>query len=241
LAWAYGHGFIPLAAVEEGLGNVIAAAGAEQAGEPVSMQDVADAARGALAFLEGRWDEAGTILAPLFAENDEGDGFARWMLLVCAMEKGDDPAALAAYGVIRARYTSFPEYWYRGARAFSGAIGAEYAERCVSLAPDGPFASECRSLLAVFLGLRPIDGDALKSRGEIEAIITASVNRGDPKLLAGLMPLISLPDNTYTVYTVGALQALAASREFREYFAGEARKASGRLAERLSFISRSEI
>jgi hypothetical protein len=233
LGWAYGRGLAEKADLERALENVLALKG--EGGEERAVQ----AARGLLAFLEGRWEEAEQVFASLFDPDEEPDGFARWLLLVCALEKNPaGRAAGAAYGAIRARYSAFPEYWYRGARFFSGIIGADYAERCVSLAPEGPFADECRKMLAAFLGLEPRYGAALKSRMEIEELISRAVSGKDPQALSGLLPLIELPDNSYTVYAVGALRALAGTPLFRDYFAALAEKSSGRLAERLTYICR---
>jgi hypothetical protein len=218
-------------ALEQGLGNVIA----QQDGNAAANR----AAQGILAFTRGRWGEAGTLLRTLFDDGDEPDSFGRWMILACALEtdRGDKQAG-AAYRAIRARYAQFPEYWYRGARAFSGAIAAEYAERCVALASSGPFAAECRDILASFAGLKPGDGALLKSKSEIEDVISRSVSLGDPELLSPLMPLISLPENPYTVYALGALRALASVPQFRNYFSALAAGSTGRLAERLAYICR---
>jgi hypothetical protein len=234
LDWGYGRGLAAKADLEKALENLLALEG--EGAEEKAVQ----AARGLLAFLEERWDEAEGLLIPLFDPDEEPDGFARWLLLVCALEKNPaDRNAGAAYGAIRARYSAFPEYWYRGARFFSGNIGADYAERCVSLAPEGPFAAECRKILAASLGLEPRHGAALRSRMEIEEAVSQAVAGKDPQALAGLWPLMELPDNAYTVYAVGALRSLAGAPLFRDYFAGLAEKSSGRLAERLTYICRS--
>ncbi|WP_461247109.1 hypothetical protein [Treponema sp. R6D11] len=162
------------------------------------------------------------------------------MILVCALEKDrDNRRATAAYKSIRARYVQQPEYWYRGARAFSGAIGAEYAENCVNLSPQGPFAGECRGILAAFAGLKKEDGASLRTKTEIEEIITRSVNTGNPQILDSLFPLIGLPDNQYTLYAVGALKTLISVPKFKDFFSGQAASSKGRLAERLSYICRS--
>jgi hypothetical protein len=117
-------------------------------------------------------------------------------------------------------------------------IAAEYAERCISLAPAGPFAKECRNILAASAGLDPRDGASLKSLAEIEGLLSRAVSGEDPALLSDLLPLISLPDNSYTVYAVGALRALADAPLFRDYLEALAEKSSGRLAERLRYICR---
>jgi hypothetical protein len=233
LAWAYGGGFVQKAALDEGLENVLSLRGA--GGDDGAVRT----AEGIRAFTMGRWDEAAGILGSLFDEKTEPDGFARWMILAAALETDrEDRQAVAAYRAIRSRYLQFPEYWYRGARAFSGAIGAEYAERCISLAPTGPFAGECRAILAAFAGLKHEDGLSLKSKSEIEALISRSVGMRNPEMLAELIPLISLPDNPYTIYAMGALRALAAVPQFREYFNALASGSAGRLAERLAYICR---
>jgi hypothetical protein len=231
LAWAYGLGLIQKEELENGILNVLAVNNSET---------VYAAANAVLAFLRGQWDEAAAGLWLLFnhLELDEPDGFGRWMLLVCALETDNgDRRVGAAYRSIRARYTQFPEYWYRGARAFSGIIAAEFAENCINLSGQGPFANECRSILAVHAGLRIEDGPSIKTRREIDAIISQAVNTGSPQLLESLLPLISLSDNPYTTYVVGALRAIAGIPGFRDYFNAQAAAARGRLAERLSYIS----
>jgi hypothetical protein len=230
LSWMYGYGLIGKEAVETGLKNVIAVKTGEQEREAVLT------ARGLLAFMDGQWEEAENLLGPLFGGDEEPDSFARWLLLTCALEKDPASPAAAAYGAIRARYSSFPEYWYRGARIFSGKIAREYAERCINLDPKGPYAEECRGILAVSVGLDPRDGASMKSIAEIENLLVQAVAAGDPKLISGLLPLISLPDNPFTVFAAGALRSLAGRPRFRDYFEALEKKSSGRLAERLRYI-----
>ena len=232
LAWAYGMGLIQREDLENGLLNVLNVKGEET---------VTAATNAILAFVNERWDEAAAGLQPLFNESDEPDSFGRWLMLACALELSDteDRRIGAAYRSIRARYAHFPEYWYRGARAFSGVIAAEFAENCINTSPQGPFAHECRSILASYNGLRIEDGPSIKTKREIEAIISHSISSGNPQILDSLLPLISLPDNPYTIFAVGALRALTSAPGFREYFNAQAALARGRLAERLSYISRS--
>jgi len=230
MAWAYGKGMIQKDDVEKGLLNVIAANNEE----PVKF-----AANAILAFKREQWGTAAAGLGSLFNELDEPDGFGRWMLLVCALE--NDPQnrqAGEAYKAIRARYVQFPEYWYRGSRVFSGTVAAEYAENCINTSPQGPFADECRKKLALHMGLKKEDGLSIKTKMEIEKIITDSFSARNPQALNALFPLISLPDNPYTVFAVGALRALAQVPLFRGYFDEQASSTKGRLAERLSYIIR---
>jgi len=231
LAWAYGKGMIQKDEAERGILNILDLNGPE---------DVNISANAVLAFSGGQWEKASSALLPFIDEELEPDCFGRWMILVCALEtdRGDIKAA-AAYRAIRARYAQFPEYWYRGARAFSGMIGAEYAENCINLSAQGPFASDCRMILASYSGLKSEDGLSLKTKKEIESIISQSVSSGNPQVLESLLSLISLPDNPYTVYAVGALRALTAVQAYRDYFNAQASSSKGRLAERLSYICRS--
>jgi len=228
LAWAYGKGLIQKSEMENGILNLLT----------VNSNDaVIITSHIVLSFLNGHWDDAAFDLKSFFNELDEPDGFARWMILVCELEKnGENKRAAAAYKSIRARYVQFPEYWYRGARAFSGAVGAGFAENCINSSPDGPFAGECRSILAVYSGLRKEDGASIKTMLEIESIIYQSVNSGNPAVLDLLMPLIGLPENPYAVYAAGALRALTNLPEFNDYFSRKASAAAGHLAERLSYI-----
>jgi hypothetical protein len=78
----------------------------------------------------------------------------------------------------------------------------------------------------------------MKTKFEIEETICRSLNPGDPGILSSLIPLISLPDNPYTVYAVGALRALVSVPKYRDFFNEQAAVSKGRLAERLVYISR---
>ena len=237
LSWAYGMGLLEKADLEKGINNVLNIDGEEI---------VIAAVNAILAFHNAQWEKAAASLEPLFYDAEEPDFFGKWMLLVCYLELSiqnknkiaEDRRISAAYKSIRARYAQFPEYWYRGARAFDGAIGADFAENCINLSVQGPFAEECRKILASFTGLKTEDGLSIKTKREIEAIISQSVNSGNPQMLDSLLPLISLPDNPYTVYAVGALRALTSIPRYRDYFNGQAASAKGRLAERLIYICR---
>jgi len=235
LAWAYGMGLIKKEELEQGLLNILTIQG---------DKTVTLTANAIIAFIKKQWDTAAEGLVSLFNELDEPDGFGRWLILVCALEKNKAASAenrqvSEAYKSIRARYSQFPEYWYRGARSFSGGIAAQYAENCINLSPQGPFADECRSILAANTGLKNEDGLSIKTKKEIEAIISQSVNSSNPKVLDSLLPLIGLPDNPYTVYAVSALKTLTGIPKFNEYFNGHAAVSKGRLAERLLYICRS--
>jgi len=230
MALAYGRGTVDKKDIEQGLLNLLKIDGGHE---------VTAAANAVLAFFREEWTEASAGLSLFFDKDEEPDSFAAWMLLVCALEKNkEDRRAGAAYKAIRARYAQFPEYWYRGAIAFSGSVGAVYAENCINSSSQGPFADECRKILAVHTGLRTEDGLSLKTKREIETIISLSINTANPELLDSLLPLISLPDNPYTVYATGALKALMQVPVFRDYFGAQASASSGRLAERLIYICR---
>jgi hypothetical protein len=92
--------------------------------------------------------------------------------------------------------------------------------------------------MAGALGLAPEDGASVLTRAEIERIISRAAAERKPEYLDALMPLLSLPENTCTLYAAGALRVLGQEKEFRLYFSGGAAKAKGRLAERLAYIAR---
>jgi len=235
LAMAYGRGMIQKEDIELGLLNLLELKGEE---------DIAIAANAVIAFVREQWTAALSGLETLFDQYEEPDSFASWMILVCTLERDkaayrtEDRRTGAAYRAIRARYAQFPEYWYRGARAFSGAVGAEYAENCINVSAQGPFSDECRKILAVYTGLKTEDCVSIKTRAEIDFIVSQSINSGNPKLLDSLLPLIGLPENPYTIYAVGVLRTLTSVPIFRDYFNEQASLLSGRSAERLSYISR---
>lgn len=268
LAWAYGYGSADKKQVEEGLQNALtlyqnifkaedssAAANPNQDRESVNV-----ALRGCMAFARGDWALAEELLSTIVegSGNEEPDSFLRWMLLVCGLERDRGEKSLAArqaYGAIRARYALFPEYWYRAARAFSAGgeatpgerniaqnIAAAYAEQCINTSPEGPFAGECRKILAEHFGISPNGTDhnvTIRTKAEIEDIIRSSVSENDPLVLEKLFPLMSLPENPFTLYAVGALKALSTVPEFRNFFAEGAFRSPGRLGERLNYIARS--
>ena len=233
MSWDYGHGNLEKQELIQGLERVASM-------EPQSgMEQPAQAAHAILSFIRGKWDDAGLRLRTLVDEFDEPDSFINWMILSCSIEQNpDDRKAVSAYKSIRARYVQYPEYWYRGAKVFPGVIASQYAEYCVTIAPDGPYAPECRRILAVHAGLKAEDGPFLKSKKEIENIISLAVSQGDPYILDMLIPLISLPENPFTVYAIGALRGLASIPQFLDYFTVLAAGSKGRLTDRLVYICR---
>ena len=237
LSWAYGYGAVTREQAEEGLINAVnmiensqVFSGRQYAG--------AVAFRGCLAFIREEWEQAETILSEYLSTDREPDSFLRWMLLVCAFERGENVSeARLSYGAIRARYSPFPEYWYRGARVFShdGNISASYAERCIDSSPTGPFSAPSRDLLSHYLGLSQTD---IMTKAEIENTLRNSIASNDPEKLEELFPLMALPDNPYTLYALGVMKSLSGVSEFKKYFLEKARVNSGRLGERLNYISR---
>ena len=233
MARLYGFGEVQLEDIARGLDRTVAL---KEEGERESAGRTALALR---AFMEKQWDEAEKMLTEIFTDIEDPDDFINWVLLSCALEKNpDNRIASSAYRAIRSRYAQFPEYWHRGARIFNGFIASDYAENCINLAPEGPFALECRKILALASGLRAEDGAALRSKSEIERHIILSVNTGNPELIEPLFPLLALPENPYTLYAIGALKAIASLPLFRDYFDNIAANSSGRLADRLAYISR---
>jgi len=267
LSWAYGCSAAGREQVEEGLNNALKffraspdiinshanISGGDSPGGNANLYSAAASALiGCIAFAREDWVQAEEFLMGLLSDDEEPDSFLRWMLMVCALESkkrdaGEIQAIRSAYGAIRARYAVFPEYWYRGARAYGNTgstafeknIVSSYAEHCINTSPDGPFSESCRTIISHNLGLSSgtIQKDIL-TKAEIENIIRASVSASNPVLLEDLFPLIALPDNPYTLYALGALKALSSVPEYLTFFTGKALSTSGRLAERLNYISR---
>jgi hypothetical protein len=238
LAVAYGRGLIAEDALVEGLNNVLENPEFRHEGR----EDALKAAEGIMEFRRSNWHTAAEQLRP-FAEAEDPDSFVRWLLLVCEIEGGlNSEGRRAVYSSLRSRHGFFPEYWRRGMDYFSSSvsIASSYAENCINLAPDGPFASDCRRFLAVQAGLSEDDGEALKTRAEMETLIRAAMAGGNPLLLADLFPLIALQDNSYTFAALALLDETASRPLFRDWFSSEAGKAQGRLAERLKFLCRDQ-
>ena len=236
LSWAYALGIAELDrdSIRQGLENLLEA----DLFSPEAHRDISLAVRAILAFFEGRYEEAEPQLEALYSNDDEADSFSRYLLLVCVLETGKaGRKELSAFHSLRSRYAGFPEYWFRLAH-YTEQDAASFAERCINLAPNGPFAAESRIILAQSMGLSAEEASAVKTRFEIENTITEAVNNNSPGLLSDLLPLAALPDNPSTLYASGAMRALAANELFRIWFIQEAQKARGRLAERLHYISR---
>lgn len=239
LYWAYSLGAPGMTSevLRERLGAVAEGAPAE------AEEAVRGTARALEAFLLGRWDEARPALAR-FAEGREADSFLSWAAAACALASGGaDGAALADYGMMRARYERLPAYWRflasaKAAKGEASALGADAAERCIALAPAGPFVSEARAALAVAAGLRPEDGPSMLARAEIEAAVGRAAGGRDPTSLSVLLPLLTLPDNPYTLYALGAVRAMAADEAFSRHLSERADASPGRLAERLRYAAR---
>ena len=237
LSWAYALGAVDVTkeAIRQGLENLLETS----VFLPEAKEEIAAAVKAILAFFDGSYEEAEKQLAGVYSNDEEADSFSRYLLLACALETGKaGKKEHSAYSSIRSRYAGFPEYWYRFARLETGNAAAAHVERCINLAPSGPYAAECRIILAGTMGLKPEDAPALRTRLEIEAAVTVAVNQQNPELLLELLPLAALPDNPSTLYASGAMRALAGENIFRSFFVREAEKARGRLAERLLYISR---
>jgi hypothetical protein len=265
LLYAYGDGVLSAAQIHAGLEALMSRQEAEGADGPsfpggpsgVAVQFTAgnaEAAVGAaalasLAFFDRRWTEAAEGLIA-FCANEAPDSFVQWMFLTSLLESGllkdsgeDTPGAenslfgesrravLARYSAIRARYLGLAAYWYHLAL-----VSGEGAERCVDLAPRGPYAGACRKILAENLGLEG-SGAALRTKTEIERAVSSALVQGSAASLEELFPLLALEDNPFTLYALGALTALSASSLFRDYFAARSRESQGRLGERLRFIA----
>jgi hypothetical protein len=239
--------------------------GLAQSLSPAAAGSAIQAVEAALAFFQGRYEEAGSLLAGLRRDDAEPDAFSEWMRLVCALEHAGQSGAAAAdaataseeesglrhlrasYASIRSRYETLPAYWYFGARNMKGERIPAYAERAINLSPDGPYAADARAMIAEFVGLSQADIGAIMSMYEIETVVVNAVNAKNPELLAVLFPLTALPDNPYTLYAAGTLRGLASDAQFRNYFdrqlaALKDNKKSDlsqtRLAERLAYIVR---
>lgn len=206
---------------------------------PTSSPAAKAASGAARDFVMQRWDSVIDSAADM-ATGRESDSLARWMVLVSEMERAvPAPEAIrTSYAGLQARYAGFPEYWYRSARMEPlPALARDSAERCIGLAPVGPFTAECRSIIARSYGLDPEAGAALLTVPEIQAVASRAAKSADWSALTALFPLLSLPDNPVSLYALGIFRALAVSESARDWLLIEAKKARGRLAERLAYVA----
>ncbi|GHV22078.1 hypothetical protein FACS189494_08390 [Spirochaetia bacterium] len=203
------------------------------------------AAEASILFIDGHFDKSKIILSELFTQEVAPDSFPNWMRLVCGLEDGEvTHAEKEVYSSIRARYAAFPAYWYYGARNFTGGMAADFAERCINLAPHGPYSGEARKILASFMGVQSKDIKDFLTRKEIEEIISKSVSASDPELLSPLLPLIALRDNQFTLNISDSLRKLSSNNSFKAWFVNQETIAikrfgtDNRLVDRLRYITR---
>jgi len=232
MTWKHGHGNMTKEHIEQNLHGIIL--------ENSSVNEgVAQTAHALLAFSQGRYRESLNMLSDIFGEPAEPDGFVTLLYMSCLLEiNPQDHVTAFAYMALNMRYTLHPEYWYRGARLFSGARAVEYAETCINIAPRGPYANECRIIIGTIFGLGEEDAVLIRSKVEIQAMISVAVSMDSPEILAPLLPLLALPENPATVYAEGALRALVQHQSFKAYFDGLAASSNGLLADRLASICR---
>jgi hypothetical protein len=247
LCWTYSYssnGKESAASIKNGLEKIKALYRDEKtSGIPDKDREAAIAAADAtIDFIEERFESALKKLEMLFANDKEPDSFSRWMRLVCAMESGvATNAEVSFYSAIRARYEILPAYWYFGARHIKYGAATGFAERCINLAPEGPYSSGARAILAEASGLKQENAKSIRSKNEIDEFISRAVNNNDPSCLSELLPLISLADNPYTLYATGMLRSLAARAPFNEWFNMQEKlvsKQDSRLADRIRYITR---
>ncbi|GMO56910.1 MAG: hypothetical protein Ta2G_16620 [Termitinemataceae bacterium] len=202
-----------------------------------------NAARAMLLFNEEKFEEALIALNSVYENSsslDEPDSFVQWMILVCKLQSGvESKIDKDLYSMMRSRYASLPAYWFYGTKSYSAGINADYAERCINLNPDGPYAPDSRIILAAYAGLDKNDAPKIMSRKEIEDTIRDSLSAENPSALGTLLPLISLRDNPFTLYATGALRSIAegGGTAYKNWFSIAAESASGRLQERLRYIT----
>ncbi|MDR2865523.1 MAG: hypothetical protein LBV68_07945 [Spirochaetaceae bacterium] len=198
-----------------------------------------------LAFVNADYSRARNLLQRIFPNENELDSFPRWMELVCLLEEGSaGQADKSAYSAIRARYMLFPPYWYFGARHISDLVSSDYAEHCINIAPQGPYASQAKQMLAVRAGMDIKNSGDLLSKYEIDSLIKYALDENNPQTLSRIFPLLALNDNPYTLYATAALRSLTSDARFKTWFTEQEktdRKGQGtqnRLQERLRYIAR---
>jgi len=188
------------------------------------------------AYTEGRYADALPLLSH-FLENTESDSFARYLAAACELETSPSPPMLSKYGAFRTRFKYLPEYWLHSARAQSDiSIRLSHAEYCINTCPSGPFAPECRKMMAAAFNLQESDAPYLLTVLEIENYTLKAIRAANPELLAPLLPLLALPDNARTIYAAGVLKGICSEKIFFDYLTAERKTASGRIAERLDYI-----
>ena len=245
LSFAYGFGNLTGEQVESSLRSALIAINVRAGGElEASTAEFmgAMALSGCIAFHNEDWEEAERYFSIIKEWYEEPDSFLNWIIMVIALEQAKD-GNVSGYSAIRSRYTQFPEYWFRGAKAFT-AMGSDpniavmYAEHCINIKTDGPFASPSRRILAIHSGLMPVSEiyEKLFTRGEIEDKIQRSLKENNPNHLDELLLILSLPDNPYTFFALGAMSSILPNPQFQTYFQDIVLISEGLLKDRLLYL-----
>lgn len=245
LSYAYAGGSASLADYNNGLDALAKSWQDQSSAQAEKIRQSISAVR---AFLNEDWSTASELLSILQESVIHEDSFQTWMFLVSKLEADiamanesiawhPDEILITKYGSIMTRYRSLPQYWYHAMRfGLSDNLRLDAAERCINLAPQGPYALPARETMSELWSLPKDSAVALMTIQEIQILIQTASATANLEELRKLFPLLALADNPSTLYALGALQGLADSLQVRSWLQMEAEKAKGRLADRLRYV-----
>ncbi len=172
-------------------------------------------------LLDKNWNKAKDQLRELVKSDDEFDSFGRWLWLVSVIqveaqdaEKNSrrpvfSPSLISTYGSMMSRYRNHPEYWYYAMQvALNDALALDAAERCINLAPGGPYAILARQRMAKAWGIETKSADSIKTIYEIQEVVRKATESNNLGELKNLFPLLALADNPATLYALGVLREI---------------------------------
>jgi tetratricopeptide (TPR) repeat protein len=193
-------------------------------------------------FLLQRWRAALSIFRAKSHATDSA--FYRYLVTVCQLEGTMAPnsGVLRTYASLETVFRDLPSFYYHLWRAMRSNPGyglgtaRPVLERCILLAPAGPYAVPSRMEIGRLLGIGPDQGARLLLGPEIEAIAGELGAGADPAVLDPVLALVSMPDNAYSLEGMLMLQQAHRLPAARAYMATKRQSAKGRLRERLDAV-----
>lgn len=172
-----------------------------------------------------------------------GESFLDYARIGLLLESGNpDSGDIKAYLELERHFKALPSYYarlWRGARrlaALSGLDASMVVEKCIDLAPTGPYAAPSRAELCRLSGIAESYGPRILTDREIGAALADAVGSRNGDALDRLVSLLDTPDNRYAAACQAALREVKSDAFVGGRLQTRLAGANGRLKDRLTYI-----
>jgi len=171
------------------------------------------------------------------------ESFLSYARIGLMLEGGSpDPGDIKTYLELERHFKALPSYYvrlWRGARRLSGLSGLDESmvvEKCIDLAPTGPYAAPSRAELCRLSGIPESYAPRILTDREIGAALADAVASRNGDALDRLVALLDTPDNRYAAACQAALREVKSDAFVGGSLQARLAGASGRLKDRLTYI-----